>query len=120
MQTYQIHVAEARDRAHEIRTELLVFPEILEVFVTSRPNSLVVVCAGRPRPGEWLGALRALGYQVLARRHPTATAFEPDRNRLAGPPENMPESAPAATPPRRAGRATLVVIPRAPDWATER
>jgi hypothetical protein len=27
----------------------------LEVFVTSRADSLVVVCAGRPRLGDWLG-----------------------------------------------------------------
>jgi hypothetical protein len=31
----------------------------------------VVVCAGRPRLGEWLRALRQLGYHTPARGHPT-------------------------------------------------
>jgi hypothetical protein len=29
----------------------------------------VVVYAGRPRPGEWLSALRAVGYRSPARSH---------------------------------------------------
>jgi ATP-dependent Zn protease len=37
---------------------------VLEVFVTGRPDLLVVVCAGRPRPGDWLCALRRLGYRT--------------------------------------------------------
>jgi hypothetical protein len=37
------------------------------VFATGRPDALVVVYAGRPRPGEWLRALRAIGYRTLAR-----------------------------------------------------
>lgn len=68
LQTHQIHVAGARERVQEIRTELFAFPEVLDVFVTSRSDSLVVVCAGHPRPAEWLCALRARGYEVLARR----------------------------------------------------
>jgi hypothetical protein len=39
------------------------------VFVTGRPDVLVVVCAGRPRPAQWLRTLRAAGYDTLARRH---------------------------------------------------
>jgi hypothetical protein len=69
MQTYQINISHGRDYVHEIRRELFTFSEILEVFVTSRPDSLVVVCAGRPRLGDWLRALRAVGYEVPARRH---------------------------------------------------
>ena len=69
MQTHQINISHGRDNAHEIRRELFAFSEILDVFVTSRPESLVVVCAGRPRLGEWLRALRAVGYEVPARRH---------------------------------------------------
>ncbi len=103
MQTYEIHVAGARDRVHELRRELFAFPEILDVFVTSRPNSLVVVCTGRPRPGEWLRGLRALGYEVLARRHPTAAPVEVDRIRVVAPPHIVPACTPAAAPPRRAG-----------------
>src|SRR5207245_2260839 len=48
------------------------FPEILDVFVTSRPDALVVVYAGRPHPGRWLAALRAVGYEVPGRRQPNA------------------------------------------------
>jgi hypothetical protein len=69
VQTYQINISQGRDNVHEIRRELFAFSEILDVFVTSRPDSLVVVCAGRPRLGEWRRALRAVGYEIPARRH---------------------------------------------------
>jgi hypothetical protein len=69
VQTHQIDISQGRDNVHEIRRELFTFSEILDVFVTSRPDSLVVVCAGRPRVGEWLRALRAVGYEAPARRH---------------------------------------------------
>jgi hypothetical protein len=72
VQTHQINISHGRDNVHEIRRELFAFSEILDVFVTSRPDSLVVVCAGRPRLGEWLRALRAVGYEASARRHPSA------------------------------------------------
>jgi hypothetical protein len=74
VQTYQINIPHGRDSVHEIRRELFAFSEILDVFVTGRPDSLVVVCAGRPRLGEWLRALRAVGYEISARRHPHAGA----------------------------------------------
>ena len=67
MQTHQIQVSGAREQVHEIRGELFAFPEVLEVFVTGRPDFLVVVYAGRPRPGEWLCALRRLGYGTPSR-----------------------------------------------------
>lgn len=69
MQTHQINISRGRHNLHEIRRELFAFSEILDVFVSSRLDSLVVVCAGRPRPGEWLRALRAIGYEAPARRH---------------------------------------------------
>lgn len=69
MQTHQINISHGRDNVREIRHALLAFSEILDVFVTSRPDSLVVVCAGRPRLGEWLRALRAVGYEAPTRRH---------------------------------------------------
>ena len=69
MKTHQIHVAGARERIHDIRNELFGFPEVLDVLVTGRPDVLVVVHAGRPRPGEWLRALRGLGYLTPARSH---------------------------------------------------
>jgi hypothetical protein len=69
VQTHQIDISHGRDNVHEIRRALFAFSEILDVFVTSRPDSLVVVCAGRPRPSEWLRALRAVGYEAPARRH---------------------------------------------------
>jgi hypothetical protein len=68
MQTHQIQILGAREQVHEIRGELFAFPEVVEVFVTCRPDFLVVVYAGRPRPGEWLCALRRLGYRTPARR----------------------------------------------------
>ena len=77
MQTHQISISHGRDNVHEIRRELFAFSEILDVFVTGRADSLVVVCAGRPHVGEWLRALRAAGYQVPARRHPSATSTMP-------------------------------------------
>jgi hypothetical protein len=69
MQTYGIQVSGVREQVDEIRAELFAFPEILEVFVIGRPDSLVVVHAGRPRPGEWLRALREIGCRVPARGH---------------------------------------------------
>jgi hypothetical protein len=74
VQTYQINISKGRDSVHEIRGELFAFPEVLDVFVTGRPDSLIVVCWGHPRLGEWLRALRAAGYEVPARRHAVATA----------------------------------------------
>jgi hypothetical protein len=88
VQTHQINVSRARDMVQEIRHELFEFPEILDVFVTGRPDWLVVVSRGRPRPGEWLRALRAVGYHVPVRRHATQ-AVEADRQEAA------PASAPA-------------------------
>jgi hypothetical protein len=84
MQTHQINVARARDMAQEIRHKLFEFPEVLDVFVTGRPDWLVVVSQGYPRPGEWLRALRAAGYQVPVRRHATQAA-EVDRQAAAAP-----------------------------------
>jgi hypothetical protein len=74
VQTHQINISHGRDNAQEIRRELFAFSEILGVFVTSRPESLVVVYAGRPRLGEWL---RAVGYEVPARRHPCPVTTTP-------------------------------------------
>ena len=71
MQTHQLHISNGRDKVHEIRSELFAFPEVLEVFITSRPDALVVVCSGRPHPGEWLRALRVVGYGPPLRRRAT-------------------------------------------------
>jgi hypothetical protein len=102
VQTHQINISRARDMVQEIRHELFEFPEVLDVFVTGRPDWLVVVSQGRPRPGEWLRALRALGFHVPVRRHATQ-AGEADRQGAA---------APASTPaPGLAARADG----RAPD-----
>jgi hypothetical protein len=72
VQTYQINISQGRDNVHEIRRELFAFSEILDVFVTSRPDSLIIVYAGRPRLGEWRRALRAVGYEIPVRRHSSA------------------------------------------------
>jgi hypothetical protein len=82
VQTHQINVSRARDMVHEIRHELFQFPEVLDVFVTGRPDWLVVVSRGRPRPAEWLRALRAVGYHVPVRRHATRPV-EADRQGAA-------------------------------------
>jgi hypothetical protein len=74
VQTYQITISQGRDKVHEIRRVLFAFSEILDVFVTGRPDSLVVVCAGRPRLGEWRRALRAVGYEIPVRGHSRATS----------------------------------------------
>jgi len=71
MQTHQIHVLGASEQVHAIRGELFRFPEVLDVFVTGRPDVLVVVYARRPRPAEWLLALRKVGYRPTARDHAT-------------------------------------------------
>jgi hypothetical protein len=89
MQTHQIHVSNGRDKVNGVRRQLFNFPEVLDVFVTSRPDALIVVCSGRPRPGDWLGALRRVGYDVPARRHATATAFEADRADVVEPPDSQ-------------------------------
>ena len=78
MQTHRINVLRARDRVQEIRHELFKFSEVLEVFVTGRPDWLVVVSRGRPRPGRWLPALRAAGVEVPVRRHAVTEATEAD------------------------------------------
>ena len=77
MQTHQINISHGRDNVREIRHVLFAFSEILDVFVTSRPDSLVVVCAGRPRLGEWLRALRAVGYEAPGRRRHSTRSTAP-------------------------------------------
>jgi hypothetical protein len=73
VQTHQIYISNGRERVQEIRDELFAFPEVLDVFITSRPDALVVVCSGRPHPGEWLRALRAVGYHPRPRRRAAST-----------------------------------------------
>lgn len=68
MQTHPIHVIDGRELALEVRSALFVFPEVLDVFVTGRPEVLVVVCSGHPRPARWLAELRTAGYHVSVRR----------------------------------------------------
>lgn len=68
MQTHPIHVTDGRELTLEVRSALFVFPEVLDVFVTGRPEVLVVVCSGHPRPARWLAELRAAGYQIPVRR----------------------------------------------------
>ncbi|HWX96284.1 MAG TPA: hypothetical protein VNZ01_05480 [Solirubrobacteraceae bacterium] len=67
MHTHEIHIAGGREAVSEIRRELFVFSEVLDVLATSRADSLVVVFSGRPRPAEWNGRLRDAGYQLLRR-----------------------------------------------------
>jgi hypothetical protein len=85
VQTYQIYVSKGRERVDEIRSQLFVFPEVLDVFVTGRPDSLVVVCWGRPHPAEWLRALRAVGYDLPRRSHFGTRAAKVDRTTVVAP-----------------------------------
>lgn len=68
MQTHPIHVTDGHELVLDVRVALFVLPEVLDVFVTGRPDVLVVVCSGHPRPTRWLAALRAAGYQIPVRR----------------------------------------------------
>lgn len=102
MQTHQIHVSNGRDMVDEVRSELFSFPEVLDVFITGRSDALVVVCSGRPRPGEWLGALRRVGYDVPAKRRATAVAFDADRTSVVAPPDSPPPSPSPSGATRRA------------------
>jgi hypothetical protein len=82
IRTHQIHVPGARQRVHEIRNDLFALSEVLDVFVTGRPDVLVVVHAGRPRPGEWLRPLRRLEYQMPAGGQATWSGPEPRHEEL--------------------------------------
>jgi hypothetical protein len=107
VQTHKIQIFNGRKRVFEIRRELFAFPEIMEVFITSRPDALVVVCSGRPRPAEWLRALREAGYDAVVRRRPTT---------------RLPGSERELQPPHEAqGEAkSLLRGPRIQRWAPTR
>jgi hypothetical protein len=99
MQTHQVHVLDGRNKVHEIRTELFAFPEVLDVFVTGRPDALVVVYLGHPRPGEWLRTLRAAGYRIPARHRASAAAAKLDSVHES---DCGPRPTPTTTAPHRA------------------
>jgi hypothetical protein len=84
MQTHPLHVADARSRLDSVRAELLAFTDVLDVFPTGRADVLVVICSGRPRPGEWVGALRAAGYRIPPRRHASDGSLAPAPNTADG------------------------------------
>jgi hypothetical protein len=129
VQTHQINVSRASDMVREIRHELFAFPEVLEVFVTGRPDWLVVVSRGRPRPGEWLRALRAVGYNVPVRRR-SPQAAEPAEAAQAAHADRQGAAAPASIPapglprepaaecssPRRAIAVLASTLPAGPPW----
>lgn len=120
MQTHQINVSRARDMVQEIRHELFAFPEVLDVFVTSRPDSLVVVSRGRPRPGDWLRALRVVGYEVPPRRRRVTAIAEGRRIQAAEAPGDAPASKSAAWGGGRVSvRSPAVVLLAAATAATQ-
>lgn len=108
MQTYRIHVSKGRERVDEIRRELFAFSEVLDVFVSGRPDSLVVVCWGRPRPAEWSRALRAVGYDLPRRSHFGTPAPEVDRTTVVAPLRR--EAPSASTTPATHGRDILRAV----------
>jgi hypothetical protein len=100
VQTYQIHVSDGRARIDDVRSALFAFPEILDVFITGRSDTLVVVCAGRPHPVQWLRRLRLVGYDAWIRRRPDQATTDARREpalRVVRPP-TLREDAPK---PRR-------------------
>jgi hypothetical protein len=109
VQTYKIYVSKGRDRVSEIRSELFVFPEILDVFITGRPDWLVVVCRGRPRAAEWLRALRAARHEVAHRGHSGTPAAKCDRATVGVPLRREPHSAPTMPATRRRNMLRPVV-----------
>lgn len=53
---------------HWVRWELFVFPDVRDVLVTARPDTLLVVHRGPARVAEWLAALveaRTIGHPPL-------------------------------------------------------
>jgi hypothetical protein len=76
MQTHPLYVIDGCAQALDIRTELFAFADVLDVFVTGRPDVLLVACSGRPHPAEWLRVLRAAGYEIPGRRHARAALPE--------------------------------------------
>ena len=108
MKTHQIYVSGAGERADEIRNGLFAFSEVLDVFVTGRPDVLVVIYVGRPRPGEWLHALRRLGYHTPARER---AMWPRPQGRSAG---LLREVVPSGDVGIDDGRQTTSSIPRDP------
>jgi hypothetical protein len=104
VQTQEIQIFNGRRRVLEIRRELFAFPEIMDVFITSRSDALIVVCFGRPRPAEWLRVLREAGYEAVARRRPAT---------------RLPESGPEPQPRHEEPRG-LSLRWRAQRWAPTR
>ncbi len=110
MQTYKINVSAGRDKVNEIRLELFNFPEVLDVFVTGRPDSLVVVFWGRSRPGEWLRALRAVGYEVPRRRPSHPPRSEADQTGLSVASDRAPAGRLVTGATKRTGERQRKVI----------
>lgn len=69
MQTHPLRVSDARGHLEQLRAELMIFTDVLDVFSTGRGDTVMVVCSGRPHPAEWGRALRAAGYTIPSRRH---------------------------------------------------
>ena len=123
MHTHEIHIAGGREAVSEIRRELFVFSEILDVFTTRRADSLVVVFCGRPRPAEWNSRLRDAGYRLLPRPERSsdeaiAQSRAPGRQETYELPGRLPGVARARRPrarQRRRARATSE-IRYVPPW----
>ena len=82
MQTHLLRVSDASGQLEELRAELMIFTDVLEVFSTGRADTLMVVCSGRPHPAEWVRALRAAGYTIPA-RHRAGSGSRGPRARVA-------------------------------------
>ena len=64
-ESYQIAIGRARSVRSDVWHHLTVFPEIVAVSATQRPDVLeIYYVAGDARPSEWLAALGAADYKV--------------------------------------------------------
>ena len=89
------------ERFDGVRQVLLAFTDVLEVFSTGQAEMVVVICSGRPRPGEWARGLRAAGYRIPPRRHPGKTAGPPPSRPVNGAPRGRPHRRPSPAEVRR-------------------
>ena len=103
MQTHPLRVSDARGQLEELRAELMIFTDVLDVFSTGRGDIVMVVCLGRPHPAEWGGALRAAGYTIPPRRHAGRAEATPELDLLGAKRLEANETEAAAGPPERTG-----------------
>jgi hypothetical protein len=71
--TQLTHPALAQHDPRVVRWELFVFSDVRDVLPTPRPDTIVIVHRGVPRPAQWLAALQDVG-MLEAQAPPGAAA----------------------------------------------